>query len=91
MIVPVPLGKLALQGGVAGRQLPIADAYQDVDDRLRLEAGDGGAADVVDAALDPGADRFFHGRPLPLEAGGPFRIWRDEADEFIRAHRVSRL
>jgi hypothetical protein len=62
------------------------DADENVDDRLGFQAGDGGAADVMDAALDPAANRFFERFALKLEATRPPWIRRDENDRFVRWH-----
>mgnify|MGYP001043671241 CR=1 FL=1 len=39
---------------------------EDVDDRLGVEAGNGGAADVMDAPWRPAPDRSFEERPLAI-------------------------
>ena len=53
------------------RALQVLDSDQDVDDRLRRESRHGGAADVVDAADGPAADRGVERGALPLEGVGP--------------------
>lgn len=67
------------------RGLEVGDAYQDVDDRLRVEAWDRGAADVVDTADRPVADRRVEEFPLALEPGRPGRVVGDQPDRLVGA------
>ncbi|HEV7399309.1 MAG TPA: hypothetical protein VGN84_03470 [Solirubrobacterales bacterium] len=68
--------------------LEVAYAGEDVDDRLGLEAGNRGAADMVDAAHDPFADRLFEQRALLLESSRPAWIGRRELDGSVAGVRV---
>jgi hypothetical protein len=67
------------------RGLEIGDADEDVDDRLRFEARDRGAADVVDTADRPVADRRLEECPLALEPGRPRRVVGDQPDRLVGA------
>ena len=54
--------------------LKVADTGQDVDDRLGFQARHGGAADVVNAAIDPLPDPLPDCGPLKLETTPPSRV-----------------
>ncbi len=68
------------------RPLQILDTDEDVDDRLRREAGHRCAAYMVDTAHDPIADRSNQCSPLLLEARGPSRIVGRDLDRFVFRH-----
>lgn len=65
------------------RLFEIANADQNVDDWLGLQTRHRGAADMVDAADDPIADRPSDGRPHFLKPSGRRRVIGEEADRLI--------
>ena len=72
------------------RRLEVVDADEDVDDRLGVEAGHRGAADVVDAARRPLArsppSSAARSRVESVRPGG---VVRDEADRFVQGQPCS--
>jgi antitoxin YefM len=65
------------------RFLEVADAYEDVDDRLGVEPGNRSAADMVNPARDPAADCDRQGFSLILEADGPRGVVRGDQDRLV--------
>src|SRR5436305_6419572 len=75
----VEVAELSERAEALASALKVVHADQDVDDRLGFQAGNSGATDMVDAALDPLPNRplqhFSHlleaGRPAPMPRPAP--------------------
>ena len=72
------------------RLLEIANADQDVGDRLGFQARHGSAADVMDAADDPLAYGLCKGRPLFLESRRPDCVVRGKPNRLVGRPRLRR-
>jgi hypothetical protein len=66
------------------RLTEVTHAGHRVDDWLGGEAGNGGRADVVDTALEPGGELRLQERALGFEASRPLRVVRDDVDSLAR-------
>ena len=72
----------------ARRLVEVGHAGDHVDHRFGGEAGDGGRADVVDAAFEPRREHPLQQRALGVETPRPVRVVRDDRDRLVR-HRAS--
>src|SRR5437764_9565118 len=68
------------------RGLEARYADEDVDDRLRVQAGYCCASGVVDAGDDVASDRGLQLGALALEARGPRGVVGDDLDRFVVGH-----
>src|SRR5438067_11376971 len=69
------------------RLLDAPDADENVDDRLRFKARHRRAADVVDAALDPLADRGCKHAALRLKSRRPLHVVGNDPDRLVTPRR----